>query len=83
MSHDHHHHHHHEEPGAELSFSEKLKKILEHWQRHNEDHAETYRSWAEKARQNGMERAAGHLETAARMTMEINGEFQDAQGEAE
>lgn len=27
---------------------EKLKKLLHHWQEHNNEHAEVYREWAEK-----------------------------------
>lgn len=27
---------------------EKLKHLVAHWKEHNREHAETYRSWAEK-----------------------------------
>jgi hypothetical protein len=27
---------------------EKLKKLIPHWMEHNDEHAETYKSWAEK-----------------------------------
>lgn len=27
----------------------KLRHLLEHWREHNDEHAETYRQWAEKA----------------------------------
>jgi hypothetical protein len=77
MSH-HHHHDHHQETNGELSFEEKLDKILTHWLKHNEDHAATYQSWALKARDNGMDKAADHLDAAARMTLEINTQFQAA-----
>ena len=77
MSH-HHHHHHHDEDQTQLSFPDKFEKILAHWLKHNDDHAATYRSWAAKARDNGMRTSADHLEEAARMTMEISSKFQDA-----
>ncbi len=28
---------------------EKLKHLLHHWMEHNDEHAETYRQWSEKA----------------------------------
>ena len=28
---------------------EKLKRLPHHWQEHNDEHAEAYRDWAEKA----------------------------------
>ena len=71
-------HHHHHDPETEMPFPEKLEKILEHWLKHNEDHAATYRSWAQQARDNGLENAAAQLDTAASMTMEISGKFQAA-----
>jgi hypothetical protein len=27
---------------------EKLRKLIPHWMEHNDEHAETYKSWAEK-----------------------------------
>ncbi len=27
---------------------EKLKRLLQHWMEHNNEHAQTYRDWAEK-----------------------------------
>lgn len=32
---------------------EKLRHLAAHWEEHNRDHAETYRSWAEKMRISG------------------------------
>ena len=65
-----------------MPFAEKLDKILEHWLKHNDDHAATYRSWAEQARDNGMDKAAEQLEAAASMTLEISGKFQEAREHA-
>jgi hypothetical protein len=28
---------------------EKLKRLIPHWMEHNDEHAETYKNWAEKA----------------------------------
>ena len=65
MSADHHHHHDHDSHG-EIPFDEKLKKIISHWVKHNEDHAINYRNWAEKAKANGQEKTSEFLEEAAR-----------------
>ncbi len=61
-----------------MSFEEKMLKLLDHWIRHNDDHAGTYRSWAEKARDNKMDDTAALLLEAAQMTVAINGKFEAA-----
>ena len=71
MTHHHHHHHGHETEST-LSFDEKLIKLIEHWIKHNGDHAKTYRDWAQKAKQNGMDDAAVLLNDAAEMTDRIS-----------
>ena len=76
MSDDHHHHHH--ESNGELSFNEKIEKLLGHWIKHNEDHASNYRNWAEKAKANDMGKASGLLEEAADMSLAINEKFEAA-----
>jgi len=72
-----HHHHDHDSPEA-LSFDDKLAKLLSHWIKHNEDHAINYRNWAEKAKRNGKDEAAGLLEAAAEMSLAVNEKFEAA-----
>ncbi len=74
--HDHGHHHHHEPPP--MSFEEKTRKILAHWQKHNSDHAKTYGDWAGKAREQGMEEVAGLIREVEEMTLAINAKFEAA-----
>lgn len=79
--HEHHHHghdHHHHEVKSELSFDEKLIKLLDHWLKHNGDHAGTYREWAERARQNQLDDVATLLEEVCDLTAEINVKFESA-----
>jgi hypothetical protein len=76
--HDHHHHHHPAEEPSALSFRQKFLKLLEHWLKHNDDHAAGYRDWAARARENGLTDAAALLEEAAGMTLEINRKFEAA-----
>jgi len=45
--------------------------MLNHWIKHNEDHALNYRNWAEKAKTNGQEEAA-------EMSLAVNDRFQKA-----
>jgi hypothetical protein len=91
MSDDHHHHHHHHHDSqGELSFDEKIEKMLSHWIKHNEDHALNYRNWAEKAKANGIDKWAEKakangidkagilLEEAADMSLAINEKFEAA-----
>lgn len=82
--HDHHehcHHDHHEHShgqAGEMPFGEKMAKLLDHWLKHNADHAENYRDWARKASENHMEDVGKLLEEVAVMTMEINRKFEAA-----
>ena len=79
MSNQHHHHHDHESHG-EMPFDEKLIKLLDHWIKHNEEHASNYRNWAERAKVNGREDAGRLLEEAAEISLTVNERFQKALG---
>ncbi len=59
--HTHEHEHHHEHAHGHESHPSvggdseiaKLRKMVEHWISHNEDHARSYRTWANRAREAG------------------------------
>jgi rubrerythrin len=70
-------HHHHESDG-EMPFEQKLLKVLEHWVKHNEDHAVTYRNWAEKAKAKDMSEVADLLNEAAHRSVQVNETFNQA-----
>ncbi len=53
----------------------KLRKIVEHWISHNEEHARTYRLWASRAREAGCEEPGDILEQIASQTVEQNERF--------
>ncbi|MDI6800711.1 MAG: hypothetical protein QMD01_01445 [Thermodesulfovibrionales bacterium] len=57
---------------------EKLKHLLHHWKEHNDEHAETYKQWAEKASALGNKELADILETIRLKTKEMNGLFEEA-----
>lgn len=78
MTHHHDHDHHHHHGTTEMTFEEKLSKLLEHWCQHNADHAKTYNQWAEKVKQNHMGSVAALIEEAAEMNLEINKKFEQA-----
>ena len=78
MTHHNHQHGHTHEIQSTLSFDEKMIKLLEHWIRHNDDHAETYRDWAKKAKEKNMDEAGSLLEDAAEMTLMISKKFEEA-----
>ena len=61
-----------------LSFDEKLIKRLEHWIKHNNDHAKSYREWADKARAHEMENTGRLLEDVTEMTRLITAKFEEA-----
>ena len=76
-SHDHHHNHDHDVQST-LSFDEKMIKLLKHWIKHNDEHAETYRDWSQKAKQKEMNDTASLLDEAAEMTDRISKIFAQA-----
>jgi hypothetical protein len=53
----------------------KLRKIVEHWIGHNEEHARTYRLWASRAREAGCEEPGEILEQIASEIVEQNERF--------
>ena len=79
--HDHHPHHHHQhdhDSHGALSLDSKLVKLLDHWIKHNEEHALNYRNWAQKAKANDKADAGVLLEEAAEMSLAINEKFEAA-----
>lgn len=79
--HDHnheHHHHGHDTGSSEMSMPEKLEKMVAHWLKHNADHAQTYRQWAERARQANLSEVADILESVASESQAINGDLEKA-----
>ena len=77
--HDHHHNHeHHHNTETSLTFEEKMIKLLKHWIKHNEDHAVTYREWAEKATTANMTEIPSLLDDAAKMNISINKKLEEA-----
>ncbi len=73
MAHDHKHEIH-----GNLTFNEKLVKLLEHWIKHNDDHAENYKDWAKKTKEKGMNDVGLLLEDVVGMTELINNKFKKA-----
>ena len=77
MNNSHDHNHHHDTQSA-LTIEQKMVKLLDHWVKHNNDHAQTYRDWAEKANRNKLLEVESLLNDAAEMTLQINEKFRAA-----
>ncbi len=81
--HDNHHEHGHghgHEHGTDkgdeaISEIAKLKKMAEHWISHNEEHARSYRLWANRARETGQDEPGDILEEIATEIEEQNLRF--------
>ena len=71
-------HEHNYETYNSLTFDEKLVKLLEHWIKHNDDHAENYRDWAKKTKEKGMNDVGLVLEDVVGITELINNKFKKA-----
>jgi len=76
--HDHGHGHHDSRSGEALTDRDRLIRIIEHWMRHNEDHASSYQDWARRAREMGSADVAGLLEEVVGQTEQQNRTFQKA-----
>jgi hypothetical protein len=79
--HDHHDkdHHHHPDHSGEMPFSEKMARLLQHWMKHNSDHAVTYQEWADRARDNDLLNLADKITEIGQLTQQINGKLKEAQ----
>ncbi len=73
-----HNHHKHNDDTLSLSFEEKLIKLFEHWIRHNNEHAETYRKWSRSAKDNGYHEISTLIEEAVNMARHTNQKFTKA-----
>lgn len=59
---------------------EKLKKLLLHWQEHNNEHAEVYREWSEKLLLLNREELSRDLVRLYDETKKLSGLFEEALG---
>ena len=58
---------------------EKLKTLLPHWMKHNDEHAKTYKNWAEKMSSLGKKELSEVLEVIHQESQILRGLFQEAQ----
>lgn len=67
------HSHAHEQ---ELSFDDRIVRVLEHWIKHNDDHIANYYEWVAKLNAADKGTAADLLQEAAEMSTIISKKFQ-------
>jgi len=53
----------------------KINILLDHWIKHNQEHAGEYKKWAEKLEKEGLEDISQHLKQASELVIQSNGEF--------
>lgn len=70
-----HTHEHANEKDEAVSGIVRLRKMVEHWISHNEEHARSYRLWASRAREAGCEEPGEILEEIASEIQEQNERF--------
>lgn len=63
---------HHEQGEGTVSRPERLLKLFEFWLHHNEEHARSYRDWAGRAREMGLDEVGRILESLADDTLLAN-----------
>ena len=77
--HDHHHHHSHDDHSQKaLTENEKLAKMIEHWIQHNNEHARSYREWAQRANGLGQNEVAEILSGIADQSTRQNEDMERA-----
>lgn len=57
---------------------ERLKKLIEHWAEHNEEHMARFEESAEEAAGMGLEAMADGLRAAAKKAAEVSGHLREA-----
>ena len=79
MPHQHEHSHGHtHDHSHEMPFEEKIKRLLEHWQSHNNDHMSTYHKWSHTCEEEGFSQLKEHFEKIADLTEAIGHEINSA-----
>lgn len=58
---------------------EKLKHLLHHWKKHNDEHAEIYGDWADKMSSLGNKELSAILLNLYNETKKLNGLFEAAE----
>ncbi len=78
-SHDggHDHSHSHEQPG-ELTFEQKLEKLFGHWIDHNNSHKDTFFTWADRAKEAGLDHIAQDIEKAGQLSEDVTRQLGNA-----
>ena len=56
---------------------DKLKILLPHWMEHNDEHAKTYKDWAEKMSSLGKEELSEALEAIHQESRKLRGLFEE------
>ncbi len=82
-SHDHDHNHgtgqaHHHDHSHELTFEQKLEKLFGHWIDHNDSHKDTFYTWAERAKEAGLDKIAANIEKAGKLSEDVTLQLRDA-----
>lgn len=72
------HNHHNTDIKSELTFEEKILKLLDHWLKHNEEHTNNYLNWAQKAEEEGHKDLAELIRSTSAISKEISEKFHQA-----
>ena len=82
-SHDHGHSHSHDAPQTkttegEMSMEDKLLTLFGHWIAHNDSHKDNFNTWADRAKQAGLDASALALEEAGRLSQQVTDKLKEA-----
>lgn len=72
------HDHSHETHDHDGKDMKTLAALISHWISHGEDHVESYREWAEKAKENGRNDVYEAIHEAVKLLEEANEAFKRA-----
>ncbi len=59
----------------EMEEGKKIGVLLDHWIKHNHDHAAEYEKWAEKMEKGELEKVSPYLKKASELIIRCNQEF--------
>ena len=64
-----------------MTLAQKIETLLGHWIDHNDSHKDTFFTWAERAKAEGLIEAADKIEQAGKLSEQVTALLKDAKAQ--
>lgn len=82
-SHNHDDHSHSHGPSEEMTVKQKLEKLVAHWIDHNDSHKDTFFTWADRAKDDGLATVADKIKQAGELSQQVTDLLKQAEKDLE